>query len=960
MTHARSLPVALRLAHVLFCLVAALVALIVPAAAAGSDSDRPACISTGWPHEGSDLAPDPSLRFGRLDNGLRYVLLANREPRDRVALYLNVQAGSLHETDDQRGVAHYLEHMLFNGTTHYPPGTLVEYFQSIGMGFGADTNAHTSFDETVYNLLLPSGKPEVLAEGLKVLADYARGGLLRETEVERERGIILAEKRSRDSAESRVGKEQLRFDFAGTLVAERDPIGTEDVLAAADSRLLRRYYDHWYRPDNLIVVVVGDMAVAETEHLLRERFAPLTAAGPAGTCPDIGRVGTEGVSVLFQPEPELGYTGLTLNTVVNVTPQSDSRAGQAEQLRHYVGTALLNNRLQQLERQPGSPLTGSRVSGGLFLRHFRYAGLTARVEPGKWREGLGMLQTALAQALRDGFSEAELVRVKGELRASLDKAVQTASSRDSSTIARDLIRKLNSNEVPLAPAQEMALFGPMLEQMTLASANDGLRQLWVGARRHVQVVGTVPPDLAGKEPEEQIRALYTAHAARPVAPWVAEKQVDFPYLPVPASAGTVVAEKDHTDIDARSVDFPGGVRLNTKATDFDAKQVQVAIHFGRGRQTEPAEGLALVAETVVRESGVGKLSREQLEAALAGTNVKLEFHAGAESFVLTGSALAGELELLLQLAYARLHDPAFRSEALTRSREQLRQMYEQMGSSVEGAQQLRGERFLGGGGREYGLPAREAVERVTLAQVEGWLRPEFATAPLEINIVGDIDPREAARLVGRHFGAEQRTAGADPAAEPLVFPVGERQQLTVASAIDKAQLTVAWRTGDYWDIGRTRRFNVLASVLGDRLRVQVREELGAAYSPRVFSQPSRIRPDFGLLQASLTVAPEQAEPLARIIARTAAELGAKGVRPEELQRALEPTLTAIRDARRTNRYWLDGVLGLSSRHPEQLRWPLTITDDFAAISVEELTALAAAHLRAEQAATVIVRPDKAQ
>ena len=249
---------------------------------------------------------------------------------------------------------------------------------------------------------------------------------------------------------------------------------------------------------------------------------------------------------------------------------------------------------------------------------------------------------------------------------------------------------------------------------------------------------------------------------------------------------------------------------------------------------------------------------------------------------------------------------------------------------------------------------------MTLAQVEGWLRPEFATAPLEINIVGDIDPREAARLVGRHFGAEQRTAGAAPAAEPLVFPAGERQQFTVASAIDKAQLTVAWRTGDYWDIGRTRRFNVLASVLGDRLRVQVREELGAAYSPRVFSQPSRIRPDFGLLQASLTVAPEQAEPLARIIARTAAELGAKGVRPEELQRALEPTLTAIRDARRTNRYWLDGVLGLSSRHPEQLRWPLTITDDFAAISVEELTALAAAHLRAEQAATVIVRPDKAQ
>ena len=308
--------------------------------------------------------------------------------------------------------------------------------------------------------------------------------------------------------------------------------------------------------------------------------------------------------------------------------------------------------------------------------------------------------------------------------------------------------------------------------------------------------------------------------------------------------------------------------------------------------------------------------------------------------------------------HARLHDPAFRDEALARSREQLRQMYEQMASSVEGMQQLQGERFLGGGGREYGLPAWEAVERVTLAQVEEWLRPAFTTAPLEIDIVGAIDPKEAARLVGRHFGAEERVPGDEPAVAPLVFPAGANQQFTVASAIDKAQLTVAWRIGDYWDIHRTRRFNVLASVLGDRLRVRVREELGAAYSPRVFSQPSRIRPDFGLLQASLTVAPDQAEPLARIIARTAAELGRKGVRAEELQRALEPTLTAIRDARRSNRYWLDGVLGLSGRHPEQLRWPLTITDDFAAITAAELTALAAAHLGAEQAAVVIVRPDK--
>ncbi|MDX9834071.1 MAG: insulinase family protein [Desulfobulbus sp.] len=955
MKHARSLAVLkLLFALVLLAITSAATASAAPPATASSE--RPSCFTTGWPHDGSDLTSDPDLRFGQLDNGLRYVLMVNREPRDRVAMYLNVQAGSLRETDDQRGVAHFLEHMLFNGTTHYPPGTLVEYFQSIGMGFGADTNAHTSFDETVYNLFLPSGKPEVLAEGFKVLADYARGGLLLEKEVDRERGVILAEKRSRDSAESRVGKEQLRFDFAGTLVAERDPIGTEEVIIATDSRLLRNYYDYWYRPENIIVVVVGDMSVEETERLLRERFAPLTAAGPTGDCAEIGRVGEEGVQVLFFPEPELGYTGLTLNTIFNVAPQADTQLWQAEQLRRYLGTSLLNNRLQQLERQPGSPLTSSRVSGGIFLEYFGYAGLTARVEAAKWQQGLGLLQTALGQALRDGFSEAELARVKGELRAQLDKAVQTASSRDSGTIARDLIRKLNCNEVPRSPEQDMELFGPLLERMTLAEATDGLRRLWAGGRRNVEVVGTVPVDLAGEGVEERIRKVYAEHAARPVKAWVAEEQAPFPYLPVPASDATIVAQTTHKDIDARVIDFKGGVRLNTKTTDFDANQVLVAIHFGQGRQTEPAEGMAVVAETVVRESGVGKLTREQLEAALAGTNIKLGFRAGAESFVLTGSALTGELELLLQLAYAQLHDPAFRTEALARGHEQLHQMYEQMGSSVEGTQQLRGERFLGGGGHEYGLPAWTEVEQVTLTQVDTWLRPIFATAPLEINIVGDIDPQEAARLVARHFGAEKRVAEAPSVAASLAFPTGEQCVLTVPSAIDKAQLTVAWKIGDYWDIGRTRRFNVLAAVLGDRLRVQVREELGAAYSPRVFSQPSRTRPNFGLLQASLTIAPDQAEALARIIVRAAAELGEKGVSAEELQRSIEPTLTAIRDARRTNRYWLDGVLSLSSRHGEQLSWPQTITRDFAAISVEELTALAAAHLRAEQAAVVIVRP----
>ena len=916
-----------------------------------------ACLSTGWPQDVSDLKPDPALVFGRLANGLRYVLLANKEPKNRVALYLNIQAGSVDETNEQRGVAHFLEHMLFNGTTHYPPGTLVEYFQSLGMGFGGDTNAHTGFDETVYNLLLPSGDVKVLAEGFKVLADYARGALLLEEEVDRERGIILAEKRSRDSAASGVSKKQLQFDLAGTLVAQRDPIGTEDVLKTADSRLLRSYYDRWYRPDNMIVVVVGDMQPQETLKLLESSLAGLKGVGEIGACPDLGQVREAGTDILVVPEPELGYTGLALTTVFNAPPRPDTLDWEIAQLRQYIAIALLANRLEQLEQQPGSVLAQPKALAGYFLGRFGYATLTSRIETGKWRQGLKLLQASLVQVLKDGFSEVELARGKREVFALLEKAVQTAPSRDSRALAEEIIRKLNDQEVILSPAQEMAAYGPVLEKMSLAEVNAAFRQLWSRPRRLVELVGTVDPGLTAGQVEEQLREAYLANEGQPVPPWVQGQRAPFPYLEPPPTPAEIVEHIRHKDIGVESYLLKGGIRLNVKTTDFQAKQVLLSVQFGKGKQGEPAAGLTQISEAVIKESGIGKLTREQLAEALAGTNASLEFKVGPESFSFNGTSLRNEFELLLQLLQHRLHDPAYRPEAFHRSRENMRRMYEQLASSVEGIQQLQGERFLAGSSPEYGLAAWEQVEKIDLPQIKDWLTPIFSREPLEINVVGDIDPQEAVRLVAKYFGNEQRELEETVPGKPIVFPVNEQRRLAAASSIDKALLTVAWKTSDFWDIARTRRLNLLAAVLDDRLRVKIREELGATYSPHVVSQPSRAHEGFGLMKASLIVAPEQAEPLAKIIMEVAGSLGTKGVSKDELHRALEPTLTSIKDIKRNNRYWMESVLNLSGRHPQQLSWPLSITEGFTGIKAEELTSLARQYLGPDQAATVIVGPN---
>lgn len=917
---------------------------------------EPPCISKGWPQDRSDLQPDPALYFGALANGLRYVIMENREPEDRVGLYLNIQAGSLNETDEQRGYAHFLEHMLFNGTTHYPPGTLVRYFQSIGMSFGSDSNAHTAFDETVYNLLLPDGTPEHLERGLLVMADYARGALLLEEEVNRERGIILAEKRTRDSAEYRLYEKQMSASFAGTRVAERLPIGTEEALTRAAASMLRSYYDAWYRPENMILVIVGDVDVNTAAQLVERQFAPLSAPPVQPFCFDYGKLDEAATTVLFMHEPELGKTEVSITARWNTVPRNDSLAWQSEEVKKYVVASLLNNRLKRLVNQPGSPLTKATNYSGIFLGRFGYSSVSATTEGDKWRPALALLHTTLRQALEQGFSERELARAKKEILAVLEKNIQTANGRDSRKLASQIIDKLNRNEVFLSPQQDLELFTPVVSGFTLSEANDLFRSLWAPPGREIVVAGTAQIASAEGKAEEVVLAAFNESQQEKLAPWDNGDQLTFPYLEVPGEGASVARREPLAEIGVEQVVFGNGTVLNIKATDFQPNQVLVGVQFGRGRLAETKPGLGMLAEAVVRESGVGGLTHAELDEALAGRTASVTFRVGQESFSLNGTGLTGELELLFQLLMTQLQDPAFREEAYQLSRERFGQMYDQMESSVEGALQLKGERFLAGGNAGYGLPPREEFMRLSLPEVQAWLAPLFAQSPLEVSVVGDVRPEEVVTLAARYLATLERTPAPAPVAESLTFPAGQQLEAQVPTAIDKALLVLGWPTADYWDIARTRRLNILSAVLDDRLRLEIREKLGAAYSPTVYNQPSRVAQGYGVLRAMLTVDPARAEELAERVLAVASELAEKGVQEEELRRSLGPSLTSIKDMMKTNRYWLESVLTLSSRHPEQLAWPLSIERDFAAIKAEEISALAARYLQPAKAAKILFRP----
>jgi zinc protease len=445
--------------------------------------------STDWPQAQSDLRPDPQAMFGRLSNGFRYVLLPNPKPIDRTSMHLVVQAGSLQEAENERGIAHFLEHMLFNGSTHFPPGELVKYFQKIGMQFGPDANAHTGFYETVYDINLPLSDRQSLREALQVMQDYAEGALLLPSEIERERGVILAEKRARDSADYRAYVASLAFELAGTRYPDRLPIGSETVIRSADRSVFKAFYDAWYRPDNMILVMVGDFDPALARELVEAQFRQMEARAPARANPAPGQVAHEKLKTFYHHEKELGSTSVTVQVLTHDAHAIDTADFQRRQIEEQLANQILRNRLNRALNQAGSPITDVSAGSGIFLRQTRYGYISADCQPENWRDALTLIEQTLRQALQYGFDEEELERVKQDYRAGLEQAAAQAGTRDSSTLARNLIRSVLDDRVFRSPEQVKLFAEPVIAAATTQTLQDRLRHIWGVSHRLVLVTG---------------------------------------------------------------------------------------------------------------------------------------------------------------------------------------------------------------------------------------------------------------------------------------------------------------------------------------------------------------------------------------------------------------------------------------------------------------------------------------
>jgi zinc protease len=918
--------------------------------------------STLWPHEKSDLLPDPRVVFKKLPNGFRYVLMENHYPKNRVSMHLYVLAGSMYESDSQQGLAHFLEHMLFDGSTHFQPEELVKYFQSIGMKFGPDANAYTGFDRTVYDMLLPEGDRKNLEDGLVVMKDFAEGALLLPSQVQKEQGVVLSEMRTRDSASYRTYISTLNFEFPDAIISKRLPIGKEEVLKSTERRDLKKFYDTWYRPEKMILVLAGDFDAKMAAPLIDNKFSSLAPRAPPGTVPEFGDINHKGIKPFYHFEKESGNTTVSIEVVKKVLSEPDSLDFQKKRLTQYLANQMVKHRLDALARKSDTPFTSASISSGIFLHQIKYAEISADCNPENWKNSLSLIEQTLRKALKYGFTESELARVKKDFLSELDNAVKETSTRNSHDLARNIIWSLSTDRVFMSPEQKKELLAPIIDAITLKNVHHAFKEIWPSNDRLVLVTGNAKLTDMNTDPETQILDAYFDSRSVTVSRPIKKSAAIFPYLREPEKEGRIIRTKKIPDLGIVQVDFKNGVRLNLKKTDFKANQVILNLAFGRGKPCEPLDmpGLALLTENVMNESGLGALEQEEIERALSGKNTSVRFRVGEDRFLLKGETVTHEVPLLFQLLYAHFVDPGFRKEAYERSLEVYRQKYLELSGSIDGAMELSGLRFLAGGDPRFGLTDTENFNKLTLDNVRSWITQSLGNDDVEVSVVGDFDMESTIKLAAKYFGSlPLRPIIDEPKEKRLpVFPAGQSRTLSASTKIQKGLIAVAYPTEDLWDISRTRRLSVLSSIISDRLREQIREKLGAAYTTFAFNRPSRVYPGYGVLQAWVYVDPHEADMLIKKVKKISSDLVKNGLTQDELHRAIAPSLTSIKDMLRKNTYWLDTVLTGSEKHPQQIDWSRTINKDYASITQEEVSNIAKKYLDNHRAATIIVRPDK--
>jgi zinc protease len=909
----------------------------------------------GFPQERyQDFKPDAAVIYGKLPNGLRYGIQKWPTPKGEVSIRLRVAAGALMERPEQSGLAHFLEHMAFNGSENVPESDFDKILAREGLQFGPDSNAYTSWDETVYMLDMPNATK--LPLGLSMMRETAGRLLLAGDAIDRERGIIVSEERARDNPGFRQFKAWMNHALEGTLIPARWPIGDMKVVREAPRDLFVDLYKRYYTPERTFLVVVGDIDPVAAEAEIKRLFANWAQPTDAGPDPSLGTLKPKPGAVKLFVDAQVP-TSIQLYGLKPYVSVPDTSSERRDEVLLGLGQAMLNERLERISRREGSPITSAETDDSDWFKTVNVASITANAtSPAQWKQGLEIIDLELRRALEHGFTAEEFRVALANQREAYQRAVSQAGARRSAGIAGSILESFSEDVVHTSAEDDLAWFNTVAPTLTVEGALAQFRELW-GEQTPQLFIATGAPIEGG---EAAIKSAYEAARARPAPAPAVQTAAKWDYVSF-GTPGRIVSQIDLKGLDATQARFGNNVRLVMKPTKFETGRVRVQVRFGDGALAIPATkpGLAFAIQSSFIAGGLGRLDVDDLNRALAGRSVSPGFGVSEDAFVLSGTTTPQDLELQLQLLAAYFTDPAWRPDGLARLKSNKDAIYRQIDSTPGGVWGTRGGEVLRSGDRRFGFPTPAEFDALTLADARAIVDAARRDSAVEVLIIGDIEPGAARAAVAKTFGALPVRA-AKPQIRTnerkVMFPAGRGTTvLEHKGRSDQSLAMVFWPLRDYGDGREVRAVRVLENAMQARLNEVIREELGDTYSPGTDWAPSQVSPGYGTIGAISEVKPDQANRVLATMERIAADLAAGKIDQDLFDRAKRPLVADFEETTANNPWWM-GALSNISFEPIRLARTRDAKAHYADVTLDQVKALAKTYLVPGKARLVKVVP----
>ncbi len=864
---------------------------------------------TALPAATTPLPVDSAVRTGTLPNGLRWYIRTNARPENRAELRLAINAGSVLEDQDQRGLAHFLEHMAFNGTKRFAKNDIVKYLESIGVRFGADLNAYTGFDETVYILPVPTDSAGLLARSFDILEDWASAVTFDSAEVVAERGVVMEEWRGSRGANARVLDKHFPVLLQGSRYAERLPIGDTGILRSATPAPLRRFYNDWYRPNNMAVIAVGDFNADSVQAMIVSRFGKLANPANARARTEVPVPLVNGTRVSIASDPELQVSSVE---VTYKLPRRTTRTvgDWRQRLIEDIYNAAFNRRLSEITQRGNAPWVGASSGVSAYARASSAYSLSLGAQEGKLEAALEAIATEARRVDEFGFLDSEIARVKTDIQRGYERAFAERDKSESGGFADSYI----SHFLEQSPIPGITFYNQWVPAALASITREDVNAVgrnWISDNDRAVLASVALKEGVAVPTREQLLAALQRAASATITPWT-ETITDGALVATTPAPGRIASRNRIAELDVTEWKLGNGVRVLLKTTDFKADEVLVSGFAPGGVSLYPDERATAgeLATLFIERGGVGNLSLIDLQKKLTGKVAQVGVGITDLSQDVSGRASPKDLETLFQLIYLKFTAPRVDSAAVKAFRQQISAVLANRGRSPDAVFSDSITMALANGHPRVKLPTAELFNAVSIDEAMAIYKERFSDANgFTFVFVGNVTAETLEPLVQNWLAALPAAGRAETWRDTGVRPPrGVVEKVVRAGVEPKASTALVYHNEVPSTVATRQAFRTFGDVLETRLTEELREALGGTYSVGVSASASSQPRSAQQLIVQYGSSPENADTLFASVKRVIADLRENGPKPEQLAAALEQQRRSLEVSQKENGFWMSGIL----------------------------------------------------